>query len=132
MKKIFKLFVVCLSVIVLVTGCGNKKEEKEESIVNTNEHVIKDQTVDNFKFENTSLLYENESSVFETTITNISDEDAKIQEIEIIVKDRKGNEIVTLYGFVGSVILAKDSKVITSYCREDLREAYSINYKIVK
>lgn len=126
-----KIFIIGLGILVLLTGCA-KKTKKLESTVNTNENVVSDKVVDNFKFENTSLIYEDESSVFETTITNVGTLDEDLEEIEIVVKDKKGNEIVTLSGFIGSTILVNESKVITSYCNEDLRNAYSIEYKIIK
>lgn len=134
MKKILIFTLIGISTISLLTGCGCSKKEKKEDveIINTNEEVIKDREVDTFRFENTSLIYKSGTSTLQTTVTNISEVAQDIQEFEIIFKDKKGNEIATLTGYVGSNIAPMESRVITSYCDEDLAGASSIEYKILR
>lgn len=138
MNKIVKVGLISLLSLSLLTGCGcnNKKEkesEKEEIKTNTNQEVIKDQVLDVFKFTNTSLVYQNGNSVLETLVTNTSSEKQYLEEFKIHVKDEKGNEIVTLTGFIGDSIDAKASKVITSTYGDDLsKKAASITYEIIK
>ena len=78
MKKIL----IGIFAISLITGCGcSKKEEapsNDDVKVNTNEGVIKDQTVDVFKMENTSLVYDKGTTLLETTVTNTSKATADI------------------------------------------------------
>lgn len=133
MKKILIFVLIGISTVSMLTGCGCSKKEKEEvEIVNTNEGVIKDQKVDTFRFQNTSLIYKSGTSTLETTVTNISEVDQNIQEFEIIFKDKKGNEIATLTGYIGGNIAPMESRVITSYCDENLAGASSIEYKILR
>lgn len=136
MKKILNLMVIFVFTITVATGCGcenkDKEEKKEETKVNTNEEVIKDQTVDVLTFTNTSLVYEDNNSKLQTTVTNTSDEDVYLAEFLIHVKDENGAEIVTMRGFVGGVVEAKSSKVINSVYGDDLTTAASIEYEIVK
>lgn len=131
MKSLKLLGVLLVVTVLVVTGCG-KKEEQDNTKVNTNTDVIKDQTVDVFKMENTMLVYEDGRTTLETTVTNTSSETAYIKEFKIKALDADGNEIITLTGFVGSEIKAGESKLITSYCGEDLTNAKSINYTVVK
>ena len=136
MKKIGILFVSFLIVLSL-TGCGcskkeEKEKEKEEIKVNTNENVIKDQTLEVFEFKNTSLVYENNNSKLETTVTNTGSETEYLKEFKIHVKDKDGNEIIELTGFIGDNIGAGESRVINSYYSQDLTNAESIEYEIIR
>lgn len=133
-----KLFTMLL-VVGLVTGCGCSKEEKteektvEENIkVNLNENVIKDQQLEVFTFTNTSLIYENGTSTLETLVTNTSDQEQYLTEFKIIVKNEAGEEIVTMTGFVGASIEAHGTETIISSYGDDLSNAASIEYSIVK
>ena len=139
-KKFLKLTLVGLCAVSLITGCGcsndKKKEEKkqEEEVVrtNTNEDVIKNQEVEQFKFENTSLAYIDGTSYLETTVTNTSSEDQSLVEFWIHVYNEKGEEVVRLTGFVGSTLKAGESKSITSSYGDDLSKATKIEYEVVR
>ena len=134
--KTMKKIMLGIFAISLITGCGCEKKEEAPSNddvkVNTNEGVIKDQTVDVFKMENTSLVYDKGTTLLETTVTNTSNTTQYLKEFEIKVLDANGKEMTTLTGFVGSSIEAGETKVINSYCGEDLSTATSITYTIIK
>ena len=137
MKKLGIALLVGVSAISLLTGCGTKEKDSnkkgEDKVVsNTNTEVIKDQTLGIYEFKNTSLIYEGGQSVLETVVTNTSSQDQMLEEFKIVVKDENDQEMITLVGFVGNVIKAGESKVITSYCGKDLSKAASIKYELVK
>ena len=134
MKKITLMALIALTTVTLVTGCGKDNEKDKEKLpqANTNEDVIKDQTVESFSFENTSLVYYEGTTTLETVVTNTMDTDQTLQEFQIIVKDKDDNVMITLVGFVGSTIKAGESKVISSNCGEDLTKAASIEYVVVR
>ena len=138
MKKIIGLSLTLLIAFTFLTGCGcNNKEniinEEENNIkVNNNEDVIKDQALEVFTFTNTSLVYENSTSVLETLVTNTSDTTQYLIEFKIIVKDDTGKEIITLTGFIGDSIEAGESKLIRSSYGSDLTKAASIEYEIIR
>lgn len=137
MKNIIKLFLVSVLSILLFTGCGCQKEKtepelKEEIKENTNENIIKDQELEVFKFTNTSLIYKDGNSILETIVTNTSSEPQYLAEFKINVRDINGNIIVTMTGFIGDSIEANSSKIITSVYGDDLTNATSIDYEIVK
>ena len=138
MKKLGIALLVGVSAISLLTGCDTKDKdkdkdtEKDKVVSNTNTEVIKDQNLGVFEFQNTSLIYENGQSILEVEVTNTSAVDQQIIEFNIIVKDASDQEIITLVGFVGDVIKAGESKVITSSCGKDLSKAASISYELVK
>ena len=136
MKKLGIALLVGVSAISLLTGCDTKDKDKDKGkdkvVSNTNTEVIKDQNLGVFEFQNTSLIYENGQSILEVEVTNTSAVDQQIVEFNIIVKDENDEEIITLVGFVGDVIKAGESKVITSSCGKDLSKAKSISYELVK
>lgn len=133
MKKTLLVMLSLLLVVGLATGCGcSKKEEKKEDKYNTNEDVIKDQEVEELKLTNTSLKVDNNYSTLVTLVSNPTSEDKEVRVFNIYVKDKNGNEIVTLEGYVGDVVPAGESREITSNVDMDLSNAASIEYEIVK
>lgn len=134
MRKLINMSLVLLIGLFLLTGCGNKEKENEETDtkVNTNENVVKDQTLENFKFENTSLVYEDGTSILQTVVTNTSTETTYLTEFKIHVKDEYGVEIIELTGFVGDSLAAGESRTITSSYGDDITKAASITYEVIR
>lgn len=133
MKKI----IISILILGLLTGCGCSKQEtntnpQEEIKSNTSEGIIKDQQVEVFEFKNTSLVREENNTVLETTVTNTSSTDQYLEEFKIEIKDKDGNIMETLIGFVGDKLKAGESKVINSYCGTDLTTATDIVYTVIK
>lgn len=131
------MLLVCLT---LVTGCGKDKSKNEDKKddnkttveVNNNEEVTKDQNIEGITITNTSLVYEDGISYLKATVTNNTGSDYELNEYKINVKDNNGNIIVTMPGYVGSVIKNGESKTINTMISEDLSKAYSIEYEVVK
>ena len=131
------MLLVC---ITLVTGCGkdktkndDKKDDNKTTVeVNNNEEVTKDQNIEGITITNTSLVYEDGISYLKATVTNNTGSDYKLNEYRINVKDNDGNIIVTMPGYVGSVLKNGEFKTINTTISEDLSKAYSIEYEVVK
>ena len=140
MKKVINITLMLLVCLTLVTGCGKDKttnnDKKEDNMptieVNDNQEVIKDQNIDGIEITNTSLVYEDGISYLKATVTNNTGSDYELNEYKINVKDNDGNIIVTMPGYVGSVIKNGESKSINTMISEDLSKAYSIEYEVVK
>ena len=136
MKKVINISLMLLVCLTLVTGCGknnnrdNNKDNKSDMKVNTNDEVIKDQNIDGLEITNTSLVYENGLSYFSATVTNNTGSDYELNEYRINVKDSEGNIIITIPGYVGSIIKNGESKNINSQVTEDLSKAASIEYEV--
>ena len=132
MKKI--LLITLIAYISLFNiGCGCSKKEskkKEETIVKNNQskNVVKNQQVGVFKMENTSLTYDGSLSTLITFVTNTSDTTQTLDSFNILVKDKKGNEMITLMGFVGEELKAGETKTITSSTDMNLMNAGRIEY----
>ena len=140
MKKIINITLMLLVCLTLVTGCGKDKSKNEDKKddnkttveVNNNEEVTKAQNIEGITITNTSLVYEDGISYLKATVTNNTGSDYELNEYKINVKDNNGNIIVTMPGYVGSVIKNGESKTVNTMISEDLSKAYSIEYEVIK
>ena len=140
MKKVINITLMLLVCLTLVTGCGKDKSKNEDKKddnkttveVNNNEEVTKAQNIEGITITNTSLVYEDGISYLKATVTNNTGSDYELNEYKINVKDNNGNIIVTMPGYVGSVIKNGESKTVNTMISEDLSKAYSIEYEVVK
>ena len=138
MKKQIKSLLALLLVVTLVTGCGctkkdNKKNNAKDDVkVNTEENVIKDQTFEGLTFTNTSLTTTNGVSTLITEVSNSTGEDYTLEEFTITIKNKDGEVITTIPGYVGDVIKNGETRTINSSIDIDLSNASSIEYSVKK
>ena len=130
MKKI----IIILICAIILCGCDKeedvKKKEDTGVNVNTKEDIIKDQTVGDFEFTNTSMIEENGLTTITTSIKNNSNVAKNVPIFTIVVKDRGGSVIEETIGYVGGEIKAGETKQVTTSITSSLADAYSIEYKI--
>ena len=138
MKRQIKSLLALLLVVTLVTGCGctkkdNKKNNAKDDVkVNTEENVIKDQTFEGLTFTNTSLTTTNGVSTLITEVSNSTGEDYTLEEFTITIKNKAGEVITTIPGYVGDVIKNGETRTINSSIDIDLSNASSIEYSVKK
>ena len=137
MNKTIRIIVIIITVIVIIginiISKQGKKEKEEPLIkVNTNENVIKDQEVEGLKMTNTSLVYENGTTVLVTEVINEKEEDITVKRIRIKVKDKEGNTLTTLIGTIADTIKPGESRTIETETPLDLSKAESVEYSVEK
>ena len=132
MKKTIKIILIGIIGLNIITGCFKKEEKKEEVKVNTNENVVKDQEVEGLKMTNTSLVYENGTTVLVTEVINEKEEDITVKRIRIKVKDKEGNILTTLIGTIADTIKSGESRTIETETPLDLSKAESVEYSVEK
>lgn len=132
-RKIISLLALVL-VVCLVTGCEKSKKEeiKIEESYNTNEEIVENKEVEELVLTNTSLVSKGNYATLVTLVTNPTAEDKEVRIFNIYVKDKKGNDIITLQGYVGGLVPAGESREITSNVNMNLDHAYSVEYEILK
>ncbi len=133
MKKIIYI----LLIITIFSGCSlkskeNKKEVDENIKILTSEAIIKNQRVENIEISNISLIYENKESIFKCDFTNKSNKVDKINDIRIHLKNKIGEDIAVLSGYIGGEINPNETLTITSSSSFDLTNAYSVSYEIIR
>lgn len=138
MKKV--VLFICL--ILLITGCGNKKKEIQEnnnsnSNINDNpkqEEQVK--TIDDKEIENgikviqTNMVVKNGETELTTELVNESGTEKYIKYIDIIFKDNNDNVIDTLIGYVGRTLQNGESSYIVTSVNLDMSKMKEIEYKI--
>ena len=138
MKKSIIISLSLLLILGISTGCGckkkesEKKEDKQKETYNTNEGVIEDKEVEGLKLTNTSLVSTENSATLVTSVSNPTNEDKEVRIFYIHVKDKNGDEIVTLQGYVGGVVPAGQTREITSNVDRNLSNAYKGEYELVE
>lgn len=132
-RKIISLLTLVL-IVCLATGCEQSKKEeiKIEESYNTNEEIVENKEVEDLTLTNTSLVSKGNYATLVTLVTNPTSEDKEVRIFNIYVKDKKGNDIITLQGYVGGVVPAGESREITSNVNMNLDHAYSVEYEILK
>ena len=81
---------------------------------------------------NTSLVYENGTTVLVTEVINEKEEDITVKRIRIKVKDKEGNTLTTLIGTIADTIKPGESRTIETETPLDLSKAESVEYSIEK
>lgn len=146
MKKKLGAGLALLACLTVLTGCGEttnnttgnttntgtNNQAQPQVKVNTNENVIKDQELEGFKFQNTSLVYENGTSTLVSSVTNTSSQTQNLSEFAIHVKDADGNEIITLSGYIGGSVEPGETRTINSSYGSDITNAASITYEVLR
>ena len=157
MKKIINLSLMLLLCVTLVTGCGKKKDEtnntgndnqennikdeinedgtlKEE--VNNNSGVVKEQIVEGITLKNVELTSTAYTSTLKIEALNNTNEDITLNYFKVYLKDKDGNNILGNDSFavaaVYGTIKSKESKVLYANIDRNLSEVYSISYEMVK
>lgn len=133
MNNALKLLLVSLISIGLLTGCGEKKKEEKPSTdnptVNTNPGVTDNKEQNGLKYTKGSLIRENGLSTYTVYVQNQTGSDYPVVSIDVIFKDKDGNEIKRSTGTIaGESIAAGETKVITIATDMDLSNAYTIEY----
>lgn len=142
MKKTLIVTLSMIFAISVATGCscGNKKKNNDKNTnekqpvvkTNTKKEVIKDREVDGIKLTNSSVITTDGVTDITTSVTNPTNEDYHLDEFKIIVKDKNGDVMITLPGYVGDVIKAGETRTIRSSVSMDLSTAESVEYEVSK
>lgn len=117
---IFLVVIVALIIGLIVSfNIGGKsdnitKNEEEGMVANTNEGIISETTYEGLQFSNISLISENGYSTFSADVTNTTTTNSNISDVNIILKDKNGNEIITLRGNIGEPLAPNETRTITA------------------
>lgn len=133
-KEVFKdkrviIGIIAVVVVLLVVGIimliiNNKKADAKKEAITT-EEIIQDESFNGLNFTNTTFIKENGQYTLSMDVTNPSDKEIDVEEVNIVLKDKKGKEIVTLLGYIGDPMKAKETRTVTSSVSMDLSKAKS-------
>ena len=115
----------------LVLGLGILLILIGSSLASTESTILKDQVVDNLSFENATLEYTNNVSMFKVEVTNDNTEAYNLKYIEINFKD-SSDKVSKLIGYIGEVIASGETREITASIDKDITDSVSLEYSIIK
>ncbi len=142
-----KVIIIGLTSLLLIVGCGKKKEEEEGNKPNTNEptvdnptsitneEMIKDQTVEVLQFTNTGLVYDGNMTTLTSQVTNTSDQIVELNTVMATInyKDEYDNDrVLEMEVYFGESLEAGEKRSVLSTTDVDLRKSTSIKYRIVR
>lgn len=130
--KKYKLYLIIFLVVVIALIIGlvlsfnfNKEEvsvaDEPGIVANTSEDVIKEETYEGLKFSNISLITEKGYTTFTADVTNTTDEDSTISDVNIILKDKDDNDVITLRGNIGEPLKSNETRTITAVTKGDFK-----------
>lgn len=132
LQLIIFLVVFTALIIGLIISFSFKKVNiaKNDGITaNTNAEVIKEETYEGLVLNNISLITENGYSTFSADVTNTNQTDSNIKDINIVLKDKKGNIVITLRGHIGENLKSNEKRTITAVTKGNLNNVYSKEIK---
>ena len=132
LQLIIFLVVFTALIIGLIISFSVKKVNiaKNDGITaNTNAEVIKEETYEGLVLNNISLITENGYSTFSADVTNTNQTDSNIKDINIVLKDKKGNIVITLRGHIGENLKSNEKRTITAVTKGNLNNVYSKEIK---
>jgi len=121
---IIAVVVLVIAGIIIFVANNNKKEDTTKEAITTKD-IIKDEKFGGLEFTNTTFIKENGQYTLSMDVTNPSDKEINLEEINIVLKDKKGNELVTLLGYIGPAMKANETRTITSSVSMDLSKVKS-------
>lgn len=129
MPLIALLVVIVSLVIGLIISFGFEKEKlaannnnnEQKVVANTEEGVIKEETFQELQFTNISLISENGYSTFTADVTNMGQEDSNVSDVNIVLQDKDGNEVITLRGNIGTTLKPNETRTITAVTKGELK-----------
>lgn len=112
----------------------SKVETKKDNInANVTAGVIQNIEFKGLKFSNISLIRNKETKQYTFTahVTNTTKEKINIKQVDIILKNKKGEELITLLGYIGQDGLeANNTMIITSSTSDSIDLSKAVTKEI--
>lgn len=132
-ETIVCLIVVILLLCVLIAGLNNtgksgiaKGDDKKITAI-TNEGISKNEKYGDLEFSNFTLIKTKENNQFtmSANVKNTSDKSSDIEQVKVEVKDKDGNVLASLLGYIGKEFKSGESRTITMSTSANLEKATS-------
>ncbi len=128
-KNRLPLIILIVAIVAIVIGLiisfSFDKEKiasgTPKTVANTSEGVIKEENYEGLKFTNISLITEDGYSTFTADVTNTTTTDCNISDVDIVLQDKDGNEVITLRGNIGENLKPNETRTITAVTKGDLK-----------
>ncbi len=127
------VFIVAIVTLVINNNEGSTSNKKKEDklIVNTNAGIIKEEEYKGLKFSNITLIKAKDTETYTLSmdVTNTTSETSNITQVDIPIKNKKGEVEVTLLGYIGEDLKPNETRTITASAGIDLSKSASKEIK---
>lgn len=127
MKKvlIFILIVLIIGAAFFIFKPKETPKVEKKVVPKTNEKLLKEQVVDNVLISNISLVTKNNKTVFSAKITNLTANELKYKNLQIIINDQ-----TTLIGYFGENLKPEETKIVTAEASSNIKNIKSLELKL--
>ena len=125
MKKL-GIIAIIISICLLVTGCGSKKNDSKNTN-DTNKTVVEDQIFEGLEFVNVSA----KDGIIKTVVINNTGYTYEGSKFKMTIMDEEGNVLIEETDEVKDKVETGKTKTIETKTKADLTKAASIEYSIV-
>ena len=122
--------IIIVLIIAAIIFSGMNKTEKGanagKTTAITTEGIVKDESYEGLSFKNFVLIKNGDMYTLTTDVTNSSDSEINTNQVNINIKNKDGNTIISLLGYIGDTPMAvNETRTITASTQVDLSKAYS-------
>ena len=119
------IVILCILIIALIIyGIVRYFVNKNDTSILSTEQIVQD-----IRFSDVNI--EKNGNKFTFQVTLFADKDITIESFDAEIKNKKGDTLDTLSGFVGN-LTAGETKVVDIETNKDISKAYQVSYSIFK
>lgn len=123
------VIIIALVIASVVLSDMNKTEKGTKdgkTTAITTEGIVKDESFEGLSFKNFVLVKTGNMYTLTTDVTNTSNNEITTKQVNINIKNKDGNTIISLLGYIGEDPMAvNETRTITASTQVDLSKAYS-------
>ena len=120
---LFFILLVLTMWLKLKSNNDSKKlvNSEDKKYANTEQGIVKEEEVEGLNFSNISLITENGYTTFTCDVTNTSDSEINMENVDIVLKDKNDNTVITLLGNIGDLMKPSDTRTITASAKGEFK-----------
>lgn len=131
-----RILILSLCFLTMV-GCGCKNTKNKESEENlpfdVNFDISKETTVEGLEISNIQVVVDkNGISNYTATVTNTTETTYKLSQINMLIKNKEGKEVISLVGYIGTNMNPGESRKLSVNTDKNLMDGYEVEYTIIK
>ena len=137
-KKMFLGILMSMLVLTLVSGCGEKKDDKKQTNQptqpvpqETDNSKIADKVVGDFSFTDAKVVFENNETHLVSLMTNKTESNKYVGTVKLHLKDKNGNEVFVFTIELKRELAANEVISLGATYTEDLTRTTQIDYELV-
>lgn len=97
------------------------KNGEAETFAHTEDGIIKEEEYEGLKMSNVTLITDKGYTTFSADVTNTKEEPTTFENVNIELKDKDGNIVITLLGNIGAGLKQNETRTITASAKGEFK-----------